>query len=96
MKYDLGHNHSLSFFCWKPDRKLNPQLDGIPDIEKAGASIEHPSKQDGSPCISSIMFKNEATSKVFSDKNSWAVESWEPLTISPSLLCKCGDHGFIR
>ena len=21
---------------------------------------------------------------------------WEPLTISPSVLCQCGDHGFIR
>lgn len=27
----------------------------------------------------------------------WRVESWEPLTLSPSLLCtRCGDHGFIR
>lgn len=26
----------------------------------------------------------------------WQIESWEPLTISPSLLCHCGDHGFIR
>jgi hypothetical protein len=41
----------------------------------------------------------------------WQVQTWEPLTISPSLLCKmprfgpdnkaipgteCGDHGFIR
>lgn len=26
----------------------------------------------------------------------WTVESWEPLTISPSVLCSCGHHGFIR
>lgn len=25
----------------------------------------------------------------------WQVESLEPLTISPSLLCPCGHHGFI-
>jgi hypothetical protein len=28
---------------------------------------------------------------------SWAVESEEPLTLSPSVLCTtCGHHGFIR
>lgn len=26
----------------------------------------------------------------------WQVHSWEPLTLSPSLLCHCGDHGFVR
>lgn len=26
----------------------------------------------------------------------WEVESREPLTMSPSLLCGCGNHGFIR
>lgn len=27
----------------------------------------------------------------------WQVESWDPLTLSPSLLCRiCGNHGFIR
>jgi hypothetical protein len=27
----------------------------------------------------------------------WTVESWDPLTLSPSLLCRsCGNHGFIR
>jgi Family of unknown function (DUF6527) len=35
------------------------------------------------------------------DKPRWQVESWEPLTISPSVLCSldkggCGAHGFIR
>jgi len=29
--------------------------------------------------------------------NGWTVESLEPLTLSPSLLCRiCGNHGFIR
>lgn len=26
----------------------------------------------------------------------WQVQSMAPLTVSPSLLCQCGDHGFIR
>lgn len=28
--------------------------------------------------------------------DKWTVESYEPLTLSPSLLCNCGHHGFIR
>jgi hypothetical protein len=28
---------------------------------------------------------------------TWTVESWTPLTISPSVLCRtCGRHGWIR
>lgn len=27
----------------------------------------------------------------------WTVESWDPLTLSPSILCRtCGLHGYIR
>lgn len=26
----------------------------------------------------------------------WQVECLDPVTISPSLLCQCGHHGFIR
>jgi hypothetical protein len=26
----------------------------------------------------------------------WQVNSMEPLDLSPSLLCACGDHGFVR
>lgn len=26
----------------------------------------------------------------------WQIESVDPLTLSPSLLCPCGHHGFIR
>ena len=26
----------------------------------------------------------------------WQVESRDPVTIAPSLLCPCGHHGFIR
>lgn len=30
------------------------------------------------------------------DRPKWAVESLDPLTLSPSLLCHCGDHGWIQ
>ena len=93
---DLGHDHYLKFTSWSPDRDLNPQYDGIPDIPRCGAIIWHKA-QDGTVCMSGIHFRSEAAIKVFHEKTMWNVESWEPLTCSPSLLCMtCGDHGFIR
>lgn len=33
----------------------------------------------------------------FEGNKAWTVESWEPLTLSPSLLCTaCSNHGWIR
>ena len=29
-------------------------------------------------------------------KTTWEVESYDPLTLSPSIACKCGHHGWIR
>jgi hypothetical protein len=94
--HDIGHNHYFRFLSWKPDRDLNPQYDGIPDIDKCGGIIHHKSN-DGTWCASAIHFDTEDVRKVFKPDHLWKVESWEPLTLSPSLLCRrCGDHGFIR
>lgn len=89
---DLGLDHKLWFNGWHPDRDLNPQYDGIPDVEKAGATVSHLTST-GEECASGIMFAGHH----FSTNVSWQVVSWEPLTLAPSLLCRaCGDHGFIR
>jgi hypothetical protein len=92
---DIGHDHTLRFFCWAPDRELNPQYGGIPDEPKAGAIIDHPGP-DGSPCSGVVTFDTPTMQQVSPNANRWTVESWEPLTIAPSVLCSCGDHGFIR
>jgi hypothetical protein len=96
---DLGHSHYLWFHGWSPDRDLNPQYKNVPDIEKACATVSHP-RADGKPgvCWSGINFDGEAHRKLWPDeRHRWKVESWDPLTTSPSLLCmECGDHGFIR
>jgi hypothetical protein len=95
---DLGDGHTLTFTSWHPDRELNPQYADLPDIEKCGAIVGHP-RADGKEgrCWSGIYFDSEAVRRVFGDKQIWQVNSWEPLTLSPSLLCReCGDHGFIR
>lgn len=108
---DLGHDHWLTYYGWGPDRALNPKYAGLPDIEKYGAIVWH-KRADGSRCSGGIGFDTpevRAVAAVSGDTGAkWTVEQWEPLTISPSVLCKaplvpgdpsageCGDHGFIR
>jgi hypothetical protein len=94
---DLGDNHCLKFVSWYPDRELNPQYDGIPDVEKWGARVLHLSdKSETGKCEGFITFDGEVQRQVFAAVAKWQVQSWEPLTVSPSLLCSCGDHGYIR
>lgn len=95
--FDLGHGHTARFTCWAPDRHLNPQYDGIPDVERWGLIVDHP-RPDGSPCIGSFAtFDGPVQRQVHPGAPKWAVESLDPLTLSPSLLCRdCGDHGFVR
>lgn len=59
---------------------------------KAGIQYEHPDGKGGR-CWGGVSFKgvNHA------DPRGWEVQSLEPLTISPSVLClSCNHHGFIR
>jgi hypothetical protein len=93
---DLGHGHTLTWAAWQPDRELNPQYEGIPDCEFAQALIKHPRPDGSGECLSGII-PDRAPAAVISGRPTWHVESWEPLTLSPSVLClECGDHGFIR
>lgn len=90
---DLGSGHTLRWLQWKPDRELNPQYIGIPDIPRIGAIVNH-----GKDCESGIYFNVPNVRAVIGpDRPLWNVDSWSPLTLSPSLLCTaCGDHGFIQ
>ncbi len=94
---DLGSGHSLRFFAFAPDRDLNPnpQYVDLPDNDRIGGIIQH-AKPDGSACEGSIWFDCPQVRRCFSRHPRWSVESWEPLTCSPSFLCHCGDHGYIR
>ena len=93
---DLGHGHTLQILGWAPDRALNPQYEGIPDVERYAAIVEHPTPA-GEQCASGVTFDSETARRIEPGKAMWTVESWEPLTLSPSLLClRCGDHGFVR
>lgn len=93
----LGRDYYLGFVCWKPDRQLNPQYINLPDVEKYSAIYIHPRPDSNGYCIGAITFESEVANIIDRGRPKWKVESWEPLTLSPSLLCRtCGSHGFIR
>jgi hypothetical protein len=92
---DLGSGHTLRWLRWAPDDlPANRERYGfpLPVVERAGAVISHGS------CEAAVHFEGTQLHEFYRDgKNFWTVVSWEPLTLSPSVLCrKCGDHGFIR
>jgi hypothetical protein len=101
---DLGHGHELRFARWSPDRDLNPQYADLPDVEKCTAIIRHTLLADDAQqfcqergyCEAAANLDSEVTRQIFPESALWQVASWEPLTLSPSLLCHCGDHGFIQ
>jgi hypothetical protein len=98
---ELGDGHSLRWFQWSPDRDIPSNAEryaGVPDVPKAGCTIRHPHKVTGEPCMGACWFDLPGTRSIPGNERShfWQVESWEPLTLSPSILCSCGDHGFIR
>lgn len=82
---DLGDDHTLQFTTWYSD----------PAKAIGGAIMTH-RKPDGSWCQGSITFDVPVSREKRPEGPHWTVQSMEPLTLSPSLVCHCGDHGFIR
>lgn len=106
---NLGSDHSYVFTCWEPDRELNPQYEGLPDVERWGAIVFHRNPRTGRPCSGAVTFDGPVQQRLEPDRGRWQVISEEPLHIEPSVLCRfvesvehggdgleCGDHGFIR
>lgn len=100
---DIGASHGIHWTSWMPDRELNPQYAGFPDIERYGLLIDHPSATVvGAACCGGVLFDTpelRALREAFPPCHGaavWQVDSWDPLTLSPSILCSCGDHGYIR
>lgn len=86
MTLDLGSGHTLTFVG----------LYGHPEVERYGARVAH-ARSDGTPCVCYITFASLLADEHDAVRPKWQVHEWEPLTLSPSLLCnRCGDHGFIR
>lgn len=100
---DLGNGYYLKYFQWNPDRKLNPKYEGVPDVPKCGAHIACPHGDVGA--VTFIIPGHLIFGSVDRQNHGWKVESWDPLTISPSVqfmnyingqhVAGC-CHGFIR
>lgn len=66
--------------------------------EPAGVTEWH-RKMDGTWCRGWLAFKGSAWANSFKPEQEvgWDVLQKEPLTLSPSILCRaCGSHGYIR
>lgn len=93
--FDLGEDHWAEYTAWAPDRELNPQSAHLPDVDKYGILIYH-KNPSGEWCAGFCTFAGDVQREVAPLATTWDVVSWDPLTITPSVLCSCGDHGFIR
>jgi hypothetical protein len=97
---DLGWKHTLRWSVWDPDLQLNPDLTKFADEYPAriGAIVTH--RDEGDWCDGFLFFDvpmaHQFNSAREEGKHYWQVESWDPLTLSPSIKCHCGDHGFVR
>ena len=86
---ELGYDHSMT-----------PYVQYGGGDEWVGVIVWHPigpgcqlqSCRDLGLCGGSVPFIGHARD----DRPAWNVHSRDPLTLSPSLLCHCGDHGFIQ
>lgn len=91
---DLGSGFSMSYFGWAPDRTIEAnriRYENIPDVERLGIIVKCPHGEGA------VNFDRGDIYKTLFNSEWWKVEQEEPLTISPSVLCKpCGCHGFIQ
>lgn len=81
---DLGMDHLL----WWNESPEEPRCewDGTGNFYR-GAWIRHPKQcVEGAWCTGHITLGGDG----------WTLHTADPVTISPSLACDCGDHGFIQ
>lgn len=90
---DFGSGYTGRWLGWHPDRAIPANAErfsGVPDIERCCLLLSCPHGDGG------IHVDAPGVKEVFGD-HVWTVESWEPLTLSPSILrTECGCHGYIR
>lgn len=62
-----------------------------------GGLIEYHYTPEGRECGVSVLFDLDGVRHAFPDRSVWTVVRLEPLTLTPSVLCRrCGHHGRIR
>jgi hypothetical protein len=83
---DLGDGHRIVFSGYKGEKRV-------------GGNVLHPPVEGKCGGQGWLTFEGRSWAREFAPGAiaTWKVESEEPFTISPSILCRaCGDHGFIR
>lgn len=89
-RVDLGHGHWLEFTAHYGDDSG----------QRCGAIVYHPIKPDDQTCawrnLCGGYISFDIPANAGETRAKWQVVQMEPLTLSPSLACHCGDHGFIR
>ena len=94
---DLGHGVSVYFMCNREGFVIglsadHPRAKATTTVKRDGRTIHNP---PGSPCGGFLRLDVPATANETGSR--WKVESWWPLTLTPSVLCTvCGQHGWIR
>lgn len=79
---DLGEGRRLLPICLEDD---GPTV---------GYIEEHPDARDRSQMCAGVVYIAEHPEH---GRPRWTVEQADPLTLSPSILCRtCGNHGFVR
>lgn len=78
---DLGHDVKIMFTT----RQGSNDRIGLIESHRA---------PDGRECGGSVTFDVSGTEGLPGPR--WTLVSLDPLTISPSILCGCGHHGFVR
>lgn len=82
---DLGDGHKIVFSEYKGEKRVC-------------ANVLHPPVEGKCDGDGFIAFEGRSWARSFEARiATWTIESDEPFTLSPSILCRaCGDHGFIR
>jgi hypothetical protein len=79
---DIGHDHAIRYFSYHME-------------DRAGIIIEHLTPK-GRPHEVSLMFDLNQVREDHPGRNLWQVIQTDPLTLNPSIHCRCGDHGWIK
>lgn len=82
---EIGHGHRIQIT--QPDREQ-----GVRHFVD-----EHPRPDGAGQCSGSGRILDPGQARPNDGRAYWTLESADPLTLSPSLLCRtCGDHGWVR
>lgn len=97
---EIGHGFNVRFFTEENAKPLlGRESTGLIICGPAAPQCKHRGIALGADteknCGGGISFTNSVIAKK-EGRPMWQVKSWEPLTITPSIVCACGgQHGFI-